>query len=57
MIVDTHAHYLPQELLEDLNNRSTDFPSIECLNEDNTWNLGFAGRQCDIDGWRLYSSS
>lgn len=43
MIVDTHAHYLPQELLEDLNNRSTDFPSIECLNEDNTWKLGFAG--------------
>ena len=43
MIVDTHAHYLPQAMLEDLNNRGSDFPNIDCLNEDNIWKLGFSG--------------
>jgi aminocarboxymuconate-semialdehyde decarboxylase len=43
MIVDTHAHYLPQAMLEDLNNRGSDFPNIDCLNEDNVWKLGFSG--------------
>lgn len=43
MIVDTHAHYLPQAMLEDLNNKSSSFPNIECLNEDNVWKLGFNG--------------
>ena len=43
MIVDTHAHYLPQAMLDDLNNRSSDFPNIDCLNQDNIWKLGFSG--------------
>ena len=43
MIVDTHAHYLPQEMLDDLKNRSSDFPSIECMSDGETWKLGFAG--------------
>jgi len=43
MIVDTHAHYLPQAMLEDLNAKSSSFPNIECLSEDNVWKLGFAG--------------
>ena len=43
MIVDTHAHYLPQAMLEDLNNRSSDFPNIDCLTQDNVWKLGFSG--------------
>ena len=42
MIVDTHAHYLPQEMLDDLKNRSSDFPSIECMSDGETWKLGFA---------------
>ncbi|MDA0652262.1 MAG: amidohydrolase family protein [Proteobacteria bacterium] len=43
MIVDTHAHYLPQAMLDDLKNRSSDFPSIECMQDGETWKLGFAG--------------
>ncbi|MBT5046881.1 MAG: amidohydrolase [Rhodospirillaceae bacterium] len=43
MIVDTHAHYLPQAMLDDLRNRSSDFPSIECMQENDVWKLGFAG--------------
>ena len=42
MIVDTHAHYLPQEMLDDLKNRSSDFPSIECMSDGEAWKLGFA---------------
>lgn len=43
MIVDTHAHYLPQSMLDALSKRASDFPSIECLNDDKAWKLGFAG--------------
>ncbi|MBK19474.1 MAG: hypothetical protein CMM52_11630 [Rhodospirillaceae bacterium] len=43
MIVDTHAHYLPQAMLDDLNNRAFDFPNIDCMNEENVWKLGFKG--------------
>jgi aminocarboxymuconate-semialdehyde decarboxylase len=44
MIVDTHAHYLPQPLLEEAANRSSDFPSVNCMEQDGAWKLGFAGR-------------
>ena len=43
MIVDTHAHYLPQAMLDDLMNRASDFPSIECMSDGEIWKLGFAG--------------
>ena len=42
MIIDTHAHYLPQAMLEDLNNRRNMFPNIDCMKEDEIWKLGFA---------------
>ena len=44
MIVDTHAHYLPQTLLDTLSNRVSDFPSIACMQQDGAWKLGFAGK-------------
>jgi aminocarboxymuconate-semialdehyde decarboxylase len=43
MIVDTHAHYLPQAMMDDLEKRKSDFPSIDVLHEDDTWKLGFVG--------------
>jgi len=43
MIIDTHAHYLPQSMLENLNNHRSMFPNINCMSEDNTWKLGFSG--------------
>ena len=44
IIVDTHAHYLPQPLLDELSNRASDFPSIACMQQDGAWKLGFAGK-------------
>jgi aminocarboxymuconate-semialdehyde decarboxylase len=43
MIVDTHAHFLPQAMLDALNNNPSAFPSIECASDGETWKLGFAG--------------
>ena len=43
MIIDTHAHYLPQRMLENLNNHRSMFPNIDCMKEDGIWKLGFAG--------------
>ncbi len=42
MIIDTHAHYLPQAMLVDLNNHRNMFPNIDCMKEDEIWKLGFA---------------
>jgi len=43
MIVDTHAHYLPLAMLEELQSKSANFPNIDCLHEAGIWKLGFAG--------------
>lgn len=43
MIIDTHAHFAPQALLDALKARGGDFPSIELMHEGDTWKLGFAG--------------
>ncbi len=43
MIVDTHAHFLPQSILDALKNNPSQFPSIECMSDGDTWKLGFDG--------------
>ena len=43
MIVDVHAHYLPQLMLETLIAKSHKFPNIDCLVEDDIWRLAFSG--------------
>jgi aminocarboxymuconate-semialdehyde decarboxylase len=43
MIIDTHAHYLPQSTLDALLRGARDFPSIEALSDDKSIRLAFAG--------------
>lgn len=43
MIIDTHAHFAPQAMLDALKARPGDFPSIELSHEGDAWKLGFAG--------------
>ncbi len=43
MIVDTHAHYAPQRMLEALASGAASFPNVELLHEGETYKLGFAG--------------
>ena len=44
MIIDTHAHFVPQPMLDALKKRVGDFPSVELLNEGDAYKLSFAGR-------------
>ena len=43
MIVDTHAHFIPQPLLDALSARPDRFPSIELQHSDDDFKLAFAG--------------
>ena len=43
MIIDTHAHFTPQSMLDALKKKISQFPSIELLVDDDTYKLGFAG--------------
>ena len=43
MIIDTHAHYLPQPLLDALGDKASHFPSIELMRDGDTFKLAFAG--------------
>lgn len=43
MIIDTHAHFAPQAMLDALKARTGDFPSIELSHEGDAYRLGFAG--------------
>ena len=43
MIIDTHAHLLPQSTLESLRNTAKDFPSVELIEKDEKFQLAFAG--------------
>ncbi len=43
MIVDTHAHFAPQSMLDALAAGTETFPNVELLHEGDTWKLGFAG--------------
>ena len=41
MIIDTHAHILPQSTLDELNKQTKKFPSIELLTKDDKFQLSF----------------
>lgn len=43
MTIDTHAHYIPQVMLEDLRERVSDFPNVELIENDGKFQLAFAG--------------
>lgn len=43
MIVDTHAHYAPQKMLDALASGAAAFPNVELMHEGDTYKLGFAG--------------
>ena len=43
MIIDTHAHYLPQQMLEAMKSSAADFPSIDMMHDGDTYKLAFAG--------------
>ena len=43
MIIDTHAHFTPQSMLQALKRKISQFPSVELLVDDDTYKLGFAG--------------
>lgn len=44
MTIDTHAHYIPQAMLEDLRNRVGDFPNVKLIEEETgKFQLAFAG--------------
>jgi len=43
MIVDVHAHYIPQKMLDDLSSGRASFPNVELLHEGDVFKLGFAG--------------
>lgn len=44
MIIDTHAHFTPQPMLEALKKEIARFPSVELLADDDHYRLAFAGR-------------
>ena len=43
MIIDTHAHFTPQAMLDALAKEVGRFPSVELLTDDNHFKLAFAG--------------
>ena len=43
MIVDVHAHFVPQKMLDALARSRATFPNVELLHEDDSFKLGFAG--------------
>ena len=43
MIIDTHAHYVPQPMLDKLVAAAARFPSVELLHEGDAYKLAFAG--------------
>ena len=42
MIIDTHAHYAPQRMLDALIAQVGDFPNVELMHEGETYKLAFA---------------
>ncbi len=45
MIIDTHAHYVPPSLLEELKDRRADFPSVGLIEAKGSLAFSFAGRK------------
>ncbi|MEE2761159.1 MAG: amidohydrolase family protein [Pseudomonadota bacterium] len=43
MIIDTHAHFTPQAMLDALLKQAGRFPHVEILHEDGNYKLAFAG--------------
>lgn len=43
MIVDVHAHFVPQKMLDTLASGRVSFPNVELLHEGDTFKLGFSG--------------
>lgn len=43
MIVDIHAHYIPQKMLEALASGRVSFPNIDVMHDGDTFKLAFAG--------------
>ena len=43
MIIDTHAHYTPQAMLDAFPQRAKEFPSVELLHKDGSYALNFCG--------------
>jgi aminocarboxymuconate-semialdehyde decarboxylase len=43
MIIDTHAHYTPQAMLAALQSKIGQFPNVELLHKDDSYQLVFAG--------------
>ncbi|MAF49019.1 MAG: amidohydrolase family protein [Rhodospirillales bacterium] len=43
MIIDTHAHFTPQAMLDALLKEAARFPSVETLHQDGDYKLAFAG--------------
>ena len=43
MIIDIHAHYTPQAMLDAFHQRAGEFPSVELLHEDGRYALNFCG--------------
>ena len=44
MIIDTHAHFTPQAMLASLKSEANQFPNVELLHQDDSYQLVFAGR-------------
>lgn len=45
MIIDAHAHLVPPSLLEELQDRAGDFPSVAITPADNSVSFSFAGKK------------
>ncbi len=43
MIVDIHAHYIPQKMLEALASSEVSFPNVDVMRDGDTYKLAFAG--------------
>ena len=43
MIIDTHAHFVPQSMLDQVVSGRERFSSIEVLREDKSYRLAFCG--------------
>ncbi len=43
MIIDSHAHFVPPALLEEIADTAADFPALELVKHDNGFGFSFAG--------------
>ena len=44
MIIDAHAHFVPLSLLEELQDRKSEFPGVEIISKDGGIAFSFAGK-------------